>query len=528
MSVISTLKKPGEKIRYTNDMVQELLRCRKDYIYCIRQYVKVRHPVRGIVPFDLFDYQEDMVNTYIDNDRVIVLASRQMGKTETAAAYILLEAIFNNDYTVLIVSHQQSGAIEILDRIKFMYENMPSWLVPGIKVWNRTSIEFENGSKIVARATTKNAGRGLSISLLYCDEFAIIPRNIVEEFWEAVYPVVSTGGRCIITSTPKGDNNRFYYIWRDAYILKKSNASFVPIFIHWSLHPDRDDQWAQKTRADLGDDSKWQQEYECSFLSNADTLVPLTLIDDMIKEVNEPLDANPTQLRNPSWTVWYRVSKKKDDEYFIFVDVSEGVSGDYHVINIFDQYMRQVALYHNNEASIEELSLEIFKASEYYNEARIYLEINGPGMAVIPYLSKVHEIPERLVKENPRKRDPGLRMTAQRRRLGVSNLRQFLESGRLEINSIEALNEIRTFKRRRNSAKYEAEFGCHDDIVMTLVMMCAMIEKIATVNEDVWSVVYGEGRDNLEIEEEQETLPPVPPVSSISTPQTEDYDWLLG
>lgn len=514
--------KGSKEIKVTPEIVQEIMKCMRDYAYCCKNYIKVRHPTKGVVSFDLYDYQKRLLSTYENNDQVIVLASRQLGKTEVSAAYCLLKTIFNDNFTTLVVSYQQSGAIEILDRIKFMYEEMPDWLKPGVTVWNRTSVEFDNGSKIVARATTKNAGRGLSVSLLYADEFAIIPTNIVEEFWEAIYPVLSTGGECIITSTPKGDNNRFYYIWRDAYILKKQDCPFTPIFLHWSEHPERDEKWANKVRQSLGDESKWQQEYECSFLSNAETVIELDLINDMMKQVRGKIEP-PYSLSDPGWEVW--IPRQKDHEYFMFIDVSEGNGGDYHVINIFDDKLRQCAMFRDNSISIDKLAEQIYKSSSYYYDASIFLEINGPGMAVIPYLTKVYEIPERLKKEKPSARDYGFRMTASRRNEGIAQMKHFLPTGRVEINSIDLLNELRTFKRRDGRRRYEAEQGCHDDIAMTLVMMFSLIKRLSSMNETVWETLYGEQHEPGKDDDPIDSLDPVPP---IGTGMSMTDEWLLS
>ena len=495
----------------------------------IGKNIYTKHGSQKVESVEFTGSRKNMYDLSVGGNHIYYTNDILSHNTEVSAAYVLLETIFNPNFTSLVVSYQQSGAIEILDRIKFMYESMPPWLVPGVKTWNRQSVEFENGSKIVARATTKNAGRGLSISLLYADELAIVPKNIVEEFWEAVYPVLSTGGQCLVTSTPKGDNNRFYFIWRDAYILKKEDNTFFPVFLHWSRHPDRDEAWAQKMRRSLGDESKWQQEFECSFLSNAATVIDLKQIDNMSKLVRTQIDP-PSKFMASEWTFWYK--RRPDWEYFIFVDVSEGVGGDYHAINVFDERMRQCALFHSNTAALSELARHVHMISDYFNEANIYLEINGPGMAVIPYLTKFYEIPERVVKEKLNSRDYGLRMTSSRRNEGIVNMANFLSQSRVEINSIDAINELRTFKRGVNRRKFEAEFGCHDDIVMTMVMMFSMIKKMSNQNDSVWEALYGEG--NIEGQESEELddmeYEPVPPMlgNPSSNVNSNDSSWLLG
>jgi len=162
--VAEALKRANSKTEYTSENVSELLKCSDDYQYCIDTYFKTRHPTRGEVPFKTYDYQKRLLKSYVENDKTIVLAPRQCGKSETSAAYLLCEAIFKPNQTILICSNNMNGATEIVERISFMYGSLPHWMVPGISVNNKTSLTFDNGSRIISRATTKNSGRGLSIS----------------------------------------------------------------------------------------------------------------------------------------------------------------------------------------------------------------------------------------------------------------------------------------------------------------------------------------------------------------------------
>ena len=196
--------RPGTQIEYGPTEMREMRRCAQDPIYFIRNYVKVQHPTKGIVPLDLYDFQEDMVRTYKDNTWCITLTSRQVGKTTTAMAFLLWYACFNDDKTVLVASNRKSNALEIIDRIRTAYEYLPAWLKPAVTDdgWNKLSVCFDNGSRILSDATTEKTGRGLSISLLMCDEFAFVKKNIQELFWGSILPTLSTGGACIICSTP--------------------------------------------------------------------------------------------------------------------------------------------------------------------------------------------------------------------------------------------------------------------------------------------------------------------------------------
>lgn len=479
------IKKAGTLESYDSEKMRELARCRESKEYFIRNYIWIRHPDKGVIKFNLFDYQVDMLNLYENNKESIVVASRQMGKTEFAAAYLLSVALFTKrkkNKDILIVSKDRDAASEVFHRIKSMYEQLPSWLVPGVKVYNRTSITFDNGSRIISRATTPGSGRGLSISLLYIDEFAHVRRNVADEFWTSIYPVVSTGGKIIVTSTPNGDANQFYYLWRDSYILRESKME--PLLVLWDQHPDRDEEWVKVTKAGLGSEERWQQEFMCSFLSNARTLINLQVIEDMKKTVAAKIHVEGI----PDDVEMYR-TVQKGREYWLFVDVSEGVGGDYSVINVFDDKMEQVAIMRSNDMDHETLSSRIRKLSDYFNEAQIFVERNGPGMGVFPYLEKVHDIPDRIQRDKPGG-PPGIRMTAARRAKGVINTKNFIERGRLRLNSLPNLNEFRVFKKRGGKMKYEAEVGCHDDMVMTIVMLSSVTDRLIKVNENVYTALY--------------------------------------
>jgi hypothetical protein len=298
MAKNSSLKKPGELHEYSNDMVHELLRCSRDPVYFIENYCKIVHPVRGLVNFALYDYQKEMVNLFAQNRFAILCASRQSGKSQTSCAFLLWYALFNELKTILIVSNKASGAKEMIQRITFMYEHLPFWIKPGINPnnWNKMSIEFDNKSKIVSEATTANSGRGLSISLCFCDEFAFVGSSntgtssaeVAEAFWTSLSPTLATGGSCIIASTPNGDDNLYASIWRGAET--KSNG-FSSLLVPWNIVPGRDEAFKQQEIGKIGK-LKWEQEYECL---RGDSMVEVLVNDSevikiSIKELYERLE----------------------------------------------------------------------------------------------------------------------------------------------------------------------------------------------------------------------------------------------
>jgi len=511
--------------KITKEQALEIIKCSEDYIHCIETYMKIVHPIKGEVPFKLWDFQKDIIRQYDDPSirHVVLLMPRQQSKTSTTAAYLLCEAIFKNTQTILITSNKLSGAVEVLDRIKNFYKSMPSWLVPKIAVNNRASLHFNNQSKIVCRATTADAGRGLSISTLYADEIAFVPPERSDAFFSSIYPVVSTGGRFFASSTPAGDTGLFYRLWRDAYILK--TGAFHPIYVPLEAHPERDEEWAKETRKEIGDDAKYEQEFLCSFLSNAATLIDLKLLDHLKTLTLPPLEFVPNALSNPNWEVFK--PRIQDVEYFITVDSSEGGGNDNSVINVFDDKLEQVAQYVDNYTDEDALAELIYKASQYYNEAMIYVEAESTGKAVLSLLERTYDIGELLARTKPSAK-PGFRMTQSRRNTGISAMRQNIKHGRIKLNSTKTLDEFRFFKRKPGSAKYEAEYGTHDDMIMSIVLLCSELDRLADGNDKIHETLYelNEGDEDY-TNKEATDYEPVAPISSNNTnPLEQEFEWV--
>ena len=230
------IKKAGTVSEYTFEQIQELRRCQQDPVYFIRKYCRIQHPVRGAIDFELYDYQIEMIENYHNHNYNIVLSARQTGKSTVSSMYLLWFAIFNFDKEILIASNKNAGAMEMISRIQYAYMHLPMWIKPGVMEdgWNKHAIGFDNDSKIVSTATSEDSGRGLSISLLYLDEFAFVGASIAEKFWTAMAPTLATGGGCIISSTPNGDTNLFATLWRQALV--EAN-SYKTMYVPWDAPP---------------------------------------------------------------------------------------------------------------------------------------------------------------------------------------------------------------------------------------------------------------------------------------------------
>lgn len=291
----AAVKRPGTVVPYTQQQLLDLQRCEQDPFFFIQNYIKVQHPTKGIQPFNLYPYQHRMINAFHNHRYVVGLTARQMGKTACSAAYLLWYAMYVPNSTILIVGNIYSAALEIMQRIQFAYENVPDQFRDAALEYNKGSIEFENRSRILSRATSGTAGRGLSVSFLYCDEFAFVMPNKQRDFYASIQPVLSTGGKWIVTSTPKNDEDIFAQIWKGA--IKKTDDygnplpedgpgsnGFFPIMVKWDEHPDRGEKWAAEQRAQLGV-PKFRQEFECVTGRTAvDFMNPSEVVDHMTIE----------------------------------------------------------------------------------------------------------------------------------------------------------------------------------------------------------------------------------------------------
>ena len=271
------LKKSGTISEYTREQTKELMKCAVNPKHFINNYIYIKHAVKGQILFKMYDFQEDMVDLFQQNRYSLILASRQVGKTETSAAYLLWFALFHEDKTILILSNKADGAKEIIGKIQNAYEELPEWLKPGIDEdsWNKHECKFDNKSRIIAGTTSEDSARGLSISLLFLDEFAFVKNHIQQKFWTSASPTLSTGGSCIIASTPNGNSNLYAQMYRGA--VNKTN-DFAFLHVPWDAPPGRDEEFKQQQIGLLGK-RKWLQEYECC---HGNTLVELANEDETL------------------------------------------------------------------------------------------------------------------------------------------------------------------------------------------------------------------------------------------------------
>jgi len=466
----ASLKRLGVEISYTQDQIAEIIKCSEDPIYFIKTYVKIVNVDKGLVPFEMWPFQENMVSEFHKNRFSICKMPRQVGKTTTTVGYMLWCVLFNIDYKIAILANKGSLAREILGRIQYAYEYLPLWLQQGIKTWNKGNLELENGSMIYAYATSASGVRGGTYNLVFLDEFAFVQHNMAQDFFTSTYPVISSGKttKVIIVSTPNG-LNMFYKMWIDAI---EGRSTYTPLEVHWSQVPGRDAAWKEETIRNTSEE-QFRQEFETEFIGSSATLIsgsklrslafhnPLSSIDGF-DIYEEPI---------------------KDNLYICTVDCSEGVEQDYSTINVIDVSQtpyRQVAKYRNNKLPLLFFPTVIYSIARKYNEAYALIETNNIGQQVVDILhydleyENVYKLEHHHIKGQAisggfkRSTSFGIKTTKSVKKIGCANLKTLIENDKLIINDFDTIAEMNTFVRVRDS--YAAEEGNNDDLVMGLVL----------------------------------------------------------
>jgi hypothetical protein len=465
------LPRADYKHNFTQAEIDEFKKCARDPIYFAVTYIKIVNVDKGLMPFEMWDFQKDMLRTFHENRFSICKLPRQVGKTTTSVAYLLHYILFNENVNVAILANKSPTAREIMSRLQLAFEYLPFFLKQGVIEWNKGSIHLANGSKAVADSTSGSSVRGRSFNVIFLDEFAFVPNNIAEAFFMSTYPTISSGNttKVIIVSTPNG-LNLFYKMWTEA-VEKKS--LYIPIEIHWSMVPGRDEAWKELTIRNTSPD-QFRQEFECEFIGSTNTLI------------------HPLKLRS---LVWHNAIRKdmsdsfhiyKEPEpnhtYVMTVDVAEGLNQDYSTFSIIDVTSfpyRQIAKYRNNKIQPLIFPTLILQAARLYNDAFVLVEINSIGLQVADILH--HELAyENLIKielkgKQGQQHTPGfkkkiaygLKTSKQTKAIGCANLKTLIESDKLILTDYDTIQELMTFSADKQT--FKAEEGNNDDLAMTLV-----------------------------------------------------------
>jgi hypothetical protein len=496
------LKKVGTEIQFSKDQIKEYLKCKEDPVYFAMTYIKIISLDEGIVPFNMWDFQQELIESFHENRFNIAKLPRQTGKSTTCVSYLLHYILFNDNVNVGILANKLSTARDLLGRLQLAYEQLPMWLQQGIVVYNKGSMELENGSKILAASTSASAVRGMSFNIIFLDEFAFIPNHIAEQFFSSVYPTITSGTstKVIIISTPNGMNH-FYKLWVDA---QKGRNGYAWNEVHWSKVPGRDAKWKETTIANTSE-RQFTQEFECEFLGSVDTLITAsklrTLAYDDVLTTNGSLDVYEQPISN--------------HDYIICVDVSRGLAQDYSafvVIDITHAPWRLVAKYRDKDVRPMLFPNIIFNVATNYNKAYVLTEVNDIGEAVSASLFYDLEYENVLMCAmrgragqivgqgfSGNKVQMGVKMSKTVKAQGCSNLKTLIEDDKLLVKDYNIVSELTTFIQVKQS--FEADEGYNDDLVMCLVIFAWLVQQEyfkEMTDQDIRRRIYEEQKNAIE------------------------------
>ena len=488
------VKRDGVEHQFTKEEVVEYAKCMKDPVHFAENYIKVISLDKGLVPFKPYDYQRKMFKHFNDNRFSIVLACRQSGKSISSIIYILWYVCFHADKTVAILANKGATAREMLGRITLALENLPHFLQPGCKELNKGSIGFSNNSKIIASATSASSIRGLSVNLLFLDEFAFVEN--ANEFYTSTYPVVTAGTdtKVIITSTANGVGNLYYKIYESA---RKEQNEFKSFRVDWWDVPGRDEKWKQQTISNTSE-IQFEQEFGNNFLGTSNTLISANTILGLQHK-------DPIRVKD---NIRYYEKPKAGHQYIMCVDVSKGRGQDYstfNVIRVTNKNFKQVCTFRDNIISPLIFPDLLMKVAKQYNDCLVVIENNDVGQVVCNAIHYEYEYENLFVESTVKASGVGVTMTKKIKRIGCSNLKDIVEMGKLEINDLNTINEISTFEVRGSS--YQASDGNHDDLVMNLVLFAWFVssEAFGNLSElDFKELLYSQTLKEIE-----DDLPPV-------------------
>ena len=496
------LKRANVQQNWTKKQLLEYSKCMEDPLYFIQNYVKIVSLDEGLIPFKMYPFQKEMVGTFHNNRFTICKLPRQSGKSTVMISYLLHYALFNPSVNIAILANKAATARDLLSRLQLAYEHLPHWLQQGVMSWNKGSLELENGSKILASSTSASAVRGGSYNIIFLDEFAYVPSNVAEQFFSSVYPTISSGKttKVMIVSTPHG-MNMFYKIWTDA---EEKRNSYIPIEVHWSEVPGRDEKWKKETIANTSE-QQFNTEFECEFLGSIDTLISPSKL--RVLAYKKPIQSNAgvDVFEHPI----------PEHTYILTADVARGTSNDYSAFIVFDVTSvpyRIVAKFRDNEIKPLLFPQRIHQIAKAYNQSFVLIEVNDIGEQVANAMQYDMEY-DNMIMASMRGRagqilgggfsggraQLGVRTTKAVKSIGCSNLKQLVEDNKIIIEDFDTINELSTFIVKGSS--FEADDGCNDDMVACLFIFGWCTDQTyfkELTNNDIREQMYRENQDQLE------------------------------
>ena len=468
------------KFEYTPEMVSELKKCKKNILYFAENFFYIVNLDRGKEKIGLFSCQKRVLRSLRDNRFVILLSSRQSGKTTMMTIYCLWNACFNEDQRILIVANKEQTAKNIFKRVRLAYEQLPNYLKPGVVEYGQTSVTFTNGSSIGISTTSSDAGRGESVNVTILDELAFIDNHIVEKFWESVYPIISSSkkSKIFIASTPNGSDNLFYKLYQGAL---QGENNWRSERIDWWEIPGRDDKWKKDTIKTLGSEEAFAQEFGNEFLHGGESSINDTLYEQFKRDIREP----EFVFDEGRYIVFEE--PKEGRQYVAGVDVSEGVNEAASVIQILDitdlTNIEQVAVYHVRDMIPFQFTAKLQEILTQWGRPPVCIERNSCGAQVVEQMKFTHAY-ENIVSWGAKMGDKkefkrvGILSHTNTKYRGINNMRYWINELKVvKFRDINTLKEFKNFIRYPNNT-WGARPGSDswDDRVMALVWALIILE----------------------------------------------------
>lgn len=465
------------------EIVKEILKCGKDPVYFTNNFCRISHPLKGLVPFKTYPYQEDLLNNYNDFRFTVILKARQLGISTITAAYCVWLMLFHRDKNVLVIATKFATAANLVKKVKQIMKHLPPWLqVAKISIDNRTSFELSNGSQIKAASTSGDAGRSEALSLLVIDEAAHVEG--LKELWTGLYPTLSTGGRCIALSTPNGVGNWFHKTYIDS---ETKENDFYPVCLPWDVHPERNNEWFEKETKNM---SRRQiaQELECNFNTSGETVIhpdDITWVNSIIKD--------PIYRTGYDRNFWIWEKFQEENSYLLVADVARGDGADNSVFHVLKLETMEVVAEYQGKPNLDMYSQMLFSAGSEYGNCLLVVENNGIGISILEKLinlgypnlyysiKSTHEFVESVQGEVMDKAVPGFTTSTKTRPLIVAKLEEFIRNKMINIYSSRTFHEFKTFIWK--NGKPQAMRSYHDDLVMSLAIACWVRDTALQVNE---------------------------------------------
>ncbi len=465
------------------ETIKEIIKCGKNANYFINNYAKISHPLKGLIPFTMYDFQETLVDDFNSYRFNVILKARQLGISTVTAAYITWMMLFNRDKNILVIATKFGTAANLVKKVKSIIKYLPEWLkIAEISVDNRTSFELSNGSQIKASSTSGDAGRSEALSLLVIDEAAHV--DGLDELWTGLYPTLSTGGRCIALSTPNGVGNWFHQTYVDS---DNGNNDFFPTSLRWDVHPDRDQVWFEKETKNM---SRRQiaQELECNFNMSGETVFH----PDDIKRIEETV-CEPKYRTGIDRNLWIWEEYDPKFNYVLSADVARGDGKDFSVFHIIKIETGEIIAEYQGKTTPDLFSFIINDAGREYGNCMVVVENNSVGFAVLDKLvekeypnlyysyKSSNEYLDQLEAEYVGNSIAGFTTSLKTRPLIVAKMEEFVRNKLITVYSKRLLDEMNTFVWQHG--KPQAMKKYNDDLIMACAIGCWVKDTVFAENQ---------------------------------------------